>query len=126
MLIDKKKAKEKMEEFIVDCYWTKSTPSQFTDVYEKFSAVLSKGSVANYLDELLSEKRIRKWRNGNMVFYGPPKMHLAVKLCIIVTLICLPLVFLSFIWQPLFYLLFFDAGVLFTGFFWWFFSKKEG
>lgn len=116
-----------MEEFIVDCYWTKNTPSQFTDVYDKFSTTLSKGSVVNYLDELLSEKRIRKWRNGNMVFYGPPKMHPAFKLCIVVTIVCVALDILLLITNnTVLPVITFHIGVLFTGFFWWFFSKKEG
>lgn len=106
-----------MTEFVINSYWMNNKPPQFKDIKQKFY-YLSDGTIANYLDELISEKKIRKWRNENRTCYGPPKMHLAVKFCIIVTIICVPLVFLSFLWQPLFYLLFFDIGVIFTCFFW--------
>lgn len=124
ILIEKEKAKKKLEEFVIAGYWTKSKPIQFKDITEKFCH-LSDGTIVNYLDELITEKKIRKWRNENRTYYAPPKMHLAVKLCIIVTIICLPATFLSFIWQPFFYLLFFNVGVLFTCFFWRFSNGKK-
>lgn len=118
-----------MVEFIINQYWMDDKPSQFKDIKEKFQAPpfkLSDGSIVNYLDELITEKKIRKWRNENKTYYGPLRMHLAVKLCIIVTMICMTATFLLLIWYPTalaFSLLFFNAGVLFTCFFWRF-SKR--
>jgi hypothetical protein len=91
MLLEKEKIKKRMVEFIIDSYWMKSI-TQFKDVEEKFSAppfALSKGSVANYLDELVSEHKIMKWREGSNVFYGPPKMPMPAKISIATTVSCL-------------------------------------
>ena len=129
MIIDKERVKPKMAEFIINQYWMEDKPTQFKDIKEKFQATpytLSDGSLVNYLDELISEKKIRKWRNENRAYYGPLKLHLAVKLCIIVTIGCvMATIFLSFVWQPVFHLLFFVAGVFFTCFFWYFSTPKN-
>lgn len=129
MLFEKEKVKKKMYEFIIDSYWMKSI-TQFKDVEEKFSAppfTLSKGSVANYLDELVSEHKIMKWREGSNVFYGPPKMPTPAKISIATTVSCLVAwtvlfltstksllsmsTFLS-IWNIVFLLLGFNVGVV--------------
>lgn len=91
MLLEKEKVKKKMCEFIIDSYWIKSI-AQFKDVEGKFSAPpisLSRGSVANYLDELVSEHKIMKWREGSSVFYGPLKMLMPAKITIATTVSCL-------------------------------------
>jgi len=130
LIVDKEKVKPKMAEFIINQYWMEDKPSQFKDIKEKFKAApfcLSDGSIANYLDELIAEKKIRKWRNENRVCYGPLKLHPAVKFCTVVTVFCIvagvpALVLYDIIVIPL---LFFGLGALFTCFFWRFFSKKE-
>lgn len=129
MLLEKEKVKKKIVEFIIDSYWIKSI-TQFKDVEEKFSAppfALSKGSVANYLDELVSEHKIMKWREGSNVFYGPPKMPMPAKISIATTVSCLVVwtvlfltstkallsmdAFLS-IWNVVFLLFGFNIGVV--------------
>jgi len=129
MLLEKEKIKKRMVEFIIDSYWMKSI-TQFKDVEEKFSAppfTLSKGSVANYLDELVAEHKIMKWREGSNVFYGPPKMPTPLKISIATTVSCLvawTILFLTStkslssmnaflsIWNIVFLLLGFNVGVV--------------
>lgn len=131
MIIDKERVKPKMAEFIINQYWMRDKPAQFKDIKEKFQTApykLSDGSLVNYLDELIAEKKIRKWRNESRVCYGPSKLHLAVRFCIAVNIFCVvasvpALILYNIIVIPL---VFFGLGVLFTCFFWRFFSKKEG
>lgn len=129
MLLDKERVKKKIVEFIIDSYWIKSI-AQFKDVEAKFSAspfTLSKGSVANYLDELVSEHRIMKWREGSNVFYGPLKMSMPAKISIVVTISCLVIWTVLFltnlnslllmdklftIWNIVFLLLGFNIGIV--------------
>jgi len=82
MLIDKEKAKQRMVEFISNQYWLKDEKPSFSDVYNQYKNYLSMGSVNNYLEELIQEKKIQKERNGNTVRYGPPKLHLSTKFII--------------------------------------------
>ena len=135
MLLEKEKVKKKMYEFIIDSYWMKSI-TQFKDVEEKFSAppfTLSKGSVANYLDELVSEHKIMKWREGSNVFYSPPKMPMPAKITIATTVSCLvawTVLFLTStksllsitnflsIWNIVFLLFGFNIGVVIICFLW--------
>lgn len=139
MLLEKEKVKKKIVEFIIDSYWIKSI-TQFKDVEEKFSAppfALSKGSVANYLDELVTEHKIMKWREGINVFYGPPKMPMPAKISIAVTVSCLvawTVLFLTSIkallsisnflsiWNIVFLLAGFNVGVVIICFSW---SKQQ-
>lgn len=124
ILIDKEKSKERMREFIIDCYWTEDKPAQFKDIKEKFRH-LSDGTISNYLDEIIDEKKIRKYRNENKTYYGPPKIHPAIKFCIIITIICIvisiPLSILHHVIMPV---VFFNAGVIFTSIFWRFSVAK--
>lgn len=127
ILIDKEQTKHKMVEFIINQYWMDDKPPQFKDIKEKFYQ-LSDGTTSNYLDELITEKKIQKWRNENKTYYGPPKIHPAVKFCVIVTMICMIATFLLLILYPTvlaFSFLFFDAGVIFTCFFWRFSMEKN-
>ena len=138
-LLEKEKVKKKMHEFIVDSYWTK-TAVQFKDVKEKFGAppiMLSEGSVANYLDELIEARKIQKWRAGVNVYYGPPQISMPVKMSVGVTITCLGIIaiFLLFgrsiptlsiqsikfdlsIWYIILPAIGFNFGVIIMGFFW--------
>lgn len=112
-----------MVEFISENYWLRDNPSQYKDVRERFSAspfLLSDGSIANYLDELVEEKKIRNWREGNLSFYCPPKMALALKFVIAMTVFCFSLIVsLYFVSNYIaLSIIGFYVGVLITSFLW--------
>ena len=97
MLFDKEKVKKKMSEFIIDSYWLK-TPMQFKDIKNKFCAPpisLSSGTVVNYLNELVDERKIIKWREESNTFYGPMKMSFTLKILFSVILISMFLLVIS-------------------------------
>lgn len=122
-LIGKDKVKRRMVEYIVDSYWIKDKSPQYKDIRDGFSSPpfsLSEGSISNYLEELVEEKKIRKWREGNNVFYAPPKMPPPLKFTIIIAVFCFSLVvllyiFFNYVALPI---ISFYIGVLLTCFVW--------
>lgn len=59
---------------------------------------MSEGSVSNYLEELVDEKKIRKVRDENSVYYCPPAMSPPVKIVIFISIFCACIIL------PLFYI----------------------
>lgn len=82
MLVEKDKLKQKMVEYISNQFWVNGRNPTFTEIYEQYQHYASKGSVSNYLDELVKEKKVVKENKGNNVFYGRPCIHLSTKVLI--------------------------------------------
>jgi hypothetical protein len=118
-----------MIEFIRDTYWIKNNSAQYKDIRDRFSLkpfLLSEGSVSNYIEELVDEKKIRKVRDGNNVYYCPPKMSAPLKLILVISIICggISLPLFAFYNIILLYVVGFYFGVLFACFI-WLINRKE-
>jgi len=118
MLVEKDKLKQKMVEYISNQFWVNDRNPTFTEIYGQFQHYASKGSISTYLDELVSEKLIMKENRGNNVFYGRPRMHIATKFIIVISLLMSFSTIFSFIVFHGFEPLIFGFGCVFTAFIW--------
>lgn len=115
-----------MEEFIVNNYWLKDSPTQYREIRDRFTPHISEGTINNYLNELIAEKKIHKIYQGKSVYYAPPKMSVSVKFISGMTAFVGFFTFMVYIlYGELSQLLIgFLIGTLFVGFIWNSFEGK--
>jgi len=118
MLVEKEKLKQRIVEYISDQFWINNKKPTFTDIYTQFQRYASKGSISNYLEELIKEKKIEKEYNGNNVFYGRPKLRLSTKTFIFFVIITPVITILSYMIFKSFEPLSFGLGAIFVSFIW--------
>jgi len=68
-----------MVDFIEE-QWSKNENAKQIDIVRRYNNKLSKGTIINYLNELLQEKRISSYKNKNERFYTPPAIPFSLKL----------------------------------------------
>lgn len=85
----KKDAKEEMRDFIVNRYaHGKDTKLQdIQDTFKKPPWELSEGSVINYLNELVGNRKLSSWKTKTNRYYGPPKIPLPIKIGVAISVI---------------------------------------
>lgn len=113
----KDKVKQRMVDFITDSYWINDKYVQYKDIKEKFVGYISEGTISNYLDELVENKKLYRMRNGKSVFYGPPRMSFSLAFGLLISIPCLSLTILFYIIQNLNIVLLmigFEIGIVFT------------
>jgi hypothetical protein len=125
MLLEKDKLKQKMVEYISDQFWLHNKNPTFIEIYEQFKTFLSRGSVSNYLEELVSEKVVVKINKGSNVFYSKPCMHVASKVFIGFIFITIFILLFDMFTFKSFHSLFFCFGCLFTCVLWRFLAQKQ-
>lgn len=111
--------KHRMEEFILTVYWFQGKNVRYKDIKEKFHLYCSEGCIVNYLQELQDEKKIQKFRNNDIIYYGPPKIKTSIKYIVISTIL-LPLysVPLHIFHDKFWYGIIFYIGSIITACFW--------
>jgi hypothetical protein len=57
------------------------------DVFQKAPYDLSEGTVINYLEELVVNRKLSTWKVKNRRFYGPPKIPFSIKIGITTSVI---------------------------------------
>ena len=124
MLVEKNKLKQKIVEYISNQFWVNGKNPTFTEIYEQYQHYASKGSVSNYLDELVKEKQVVKENKGNNVFYSRPRISLSTKVLIFFILITPILHVFSLMTFKNFIPLSFGFGSIFVSILWRLFGRK--
>lgn len=124
MLVEKDRLKQKMVEYVSNQFWVNGKNPTFTEIYEQFQHYASKGSVSNYLDELVKEKKVVKENKGNNVFYGRPCIRLSTKVLIFFVIITTLLSVFSLVTFKSLEILSFGLGGIFVSFIWRLFGQR--
>ena len=124
MLVKKDRLKQKMVEYISNQFWLNGKNPTFTDIYSQYQHYASKGSISNYLGELVKEKRIIKDNKGNNVFYSIPRMLFSTKVLIFFSIITPILFVFSLATFKNFIPSSFGLGCIFVSFIWRFLGRK--
>jgi len=106
-----------MVDFITDSYWLDDQYVQYKDIKEKFVGFISEGTISNYLDELVENKKLYRIREGKSVFYGPPRMSFIFVFGLITTIPCLALTILLYTIQQINWVILmlgFEFGIIFS------------
>ena len=124
MLVEKDKLKQKMVEYVSNQFWVNGKNPTFTEIYEQYQHYASKGSVSNYLDELVKEKQVVKENKGNNVFYSRPRIFLSTKVLIFFVLATPILHILSLMTFRSLVPLSFGFGSIFVSILWRLFGQR--
>ena len=124
MLVEKDKLKQKMVEYVSNQFWVNGKNPTFTEIYSQYQHYASKGSISNYLDELVNEKKLVRENKGNNVFYGVPRMRLSTKVLVFFAIITPLLSIFSLMTFKNLEPLSFGLGCIFVSFIWRLFGQK--
>ena len=98
----RKDAHNEIKDFI-DTRYAKGKDTALQDIQDKFRQPpfsLSEGTVINYLNELVGNRKLSTWKVKNRRYYGPPKISLPIKVGIAIAVIIIGISVLIDIFVP--------------------------